>query len=84
MSNRTWTNDGSLPKGSAFCPLRVPREVATEVVKYSFLRVAREMPHLRQFRPLLARHRAFHRLPAACRRSGSRSSISVSQSLTAA
>jgi hypothetical protein len=39
-------------EGLCFLPLRVPREVAPEVVKYSFLRVAREMPRLRQFRPL--------------------------------
>ena len=39
-------------EGLCFLPLRVPREVASEVVKYSFLRVAREMPRLRQFRPL--------------------------------
>ena len=39
-------------EGLCFLPLRVPREVAQEVVKYSFLRVAREMPRLRQFRPL--------------------------------
>jgi hypothetical protein len=39
-------------EGLCFLPLRVPREVATEVVKYSFLRLAREMPRLRQFRPI--------------------------------
>lgn len=39
-------------EGLCFMPLRVPREVAAEVVKYSFLRLAREMPHLRQFRPV--------------------------------
>lgn len=39
-------------EGLCFLPLRVPREVAPEVVKFSFLRVAREMPRLRQFRPL--------------------------------
>lgn len=31
-------------EGLCFLPLRVPREVAAEVVKYSFLRLAREMP----------------------------------------
>ena len=39
-------------EGLCFLPLRVPREVAEEVVKYSFLRLAREMPRLRQFRPV--------------------------------
>jgi len=39
-------------EGLCFLPLRVPREVAAEVVKYSFLRMAREMPRLRQFRPV--------------------------------
>jgi hypothetical protein len=39
-------------EGLCFLPLRVPREVAAEVVKYSFLRLAREMPRLRQFRPI--------------------------------
>lgn len=39
-------------EGLCFLPLRVPREVASDVVKYSFLRLAREMPRLRQFRPL--------------------------------
>lgn len=38
--------------GLCFLPLRVPRDIAVEVVKYSFLRLAREMPHLRQFRPV--------------------------------
>ncbi len=39
-------------EGLCFMPLRVPREIAGEIVKYSFLRVAREMPRLRQFRPV--------------------------------
>src|SRR5579862_4770916 len=52
-------------EGLCFLPLRVPREVATEVVKYSFLRVAREMPHLRQFRPLVRATSGFS--PFACR-----------------
>jgi hypothetical protein len=39
-------------EGLCFLPLRVPRDVAGEVVKYSFLRLAREMPRLRQFRPV--------------------------------
>jgi len=40
-------------EGLCFLPLRVPREIAGEVVKYSFLRLAREMPRLRQFRPVV-------------------------------
>lgn len=52
-------------EGLCFLPLRVPREVATEVVKYSFLRVAREMPRLRQFRPLVRATSGFS--PFACR-----------------
>ena len=40
-------------EGLCFLPLRVPRQVAVEVVKFSFLRLAREMPRLRQFRPLM-------------------------------
>lgn len=39
-------------EGLCFLPLRVPRELAAEVVKFSFLRLAREMPRLRQFRPV--------------------------------
>lgn len=39
-------------EGLCFLPLRVPREAALDVVKYSFLRLAREMPRLRQFRPV--------------------------------
>lgn len=39
-------------EGLCFLPLRVPRELASEVVKFSFLRMAREMPRLRQFRPV--------------------------------
>lgn len=39
-------------EGLCFLPLRVHRGVAHEVVKYSFLRLAREMPRLRQFRPV--------------------------------
>lgn len=39
-------------EGLCFLPLRVSREIAAEVVKYSFLRLAREMPRLRQFRPV--------------------------------
>lgn len=39
-------------EGLCFIPLRVPRELAPEIVKFSFLRLAREMPRLRQFRPI--------------------------------
>jgi len=52
-------------EGLCFLPLRVPREVAADVVKYSFLRLAREMPHLRQFRPLTRATPGF--TPFACR-----------------
>lgn len=52
-------------EGLCFLPLRVPREVAAEVVKYSFLRLAREMPHLRQFRPLTRATPGF--TPFACK-----------------
>lgn len=39
-------------EGLCFMPVRVPRDVVKEVVKFAFLRVAREMPRLRQFRPM--------------------------------
>ena len=52
-------------EGLCFMPLRVPREVAAEVVKYSFLRLAREMPRLRQFRPVARAMPGFS--PFACR-----------------
>jgi len=51
--------------GLCFLPLRVPRGIATEVVKYSFLRLAREMPRLRQFRPVVRATPGFS--PFACR-----------------
>jgi len=51
-------------EGLCFLPLRVPREVAGEVVKYSFLRLAREMPRLRQFRPVARATPGF--VPFAC------------------
>ena len=51
-------------EGLCFLPLRVPRDVAAEVVKYSFLRLAREMPHLRQFRPVARATPGF--APFAC------------------
>src|SRR4029077_4936476 len=37
----------------------VPRDTAGEIVKYSFLRLAREMPRLRQFRPVLRANSGF-------------------------
>jgi hypothetical protein len=52
-------------EGLCFLPLRVPRETAAEVVKYSFLRLAREMPRLRQFRPVARATPGF--TPFACR-----------------
>lgn len=52
-------------EGLCFLPLRVPREVAPEVVKYSFLRLAREMPRLRQFRPIARATPGF--APFACK-----------------
>jgi len=52
-------------EGLCFLPLRVSRDVAAEVVKYSFLRLAREMPRLRQFRPVARATPGF--APFACR-----------------
>jgi hypothetical protein len=52
-------------EGLCFLPLRVPRDIAAEVVKYSFLRLAREMPRLRQFRPVARATPGF--APFACR-----------------
>jgi hypothetical protein len=52
-------------EGLCFLPLRVPQEVAGDVVKYSFLRLAREMPRLRQFRPVARATPGF--APFACR-----------------
>ena len=51
--------------GLCFFPLRIPRETADEVVKFSFLRLAREMPRLRQFRPIARATPGF--TPFACR-----------------
>lgn len=51
-------------EGLCFLPLRVPRHIAAEVVKYSFLRLAREMPRLRQFRPVARATPGFS--PFAC------------------
>lgn len=39
-------------QGLCFLPVQVPTEVHTEMAKFSFLRVAREMPSLRQLRPI--------------------------------
>lgn len=52
-------------EGLCFLPLRVPRDIAGEIVKYSFLRLAREMPRLRQFRPVARATPGF--TPFACR-----------------
>jgi hypothetical protein len=52
-------------EGLCFLPLRIPREIAGEVVKYSFLRLAREMPRLRQFRPVTRATPGF--TPFSCR-----------------
>lgn len=52
-------------EGLCFLPLRVPRELAEEVVKFSFLRLAREMPRLRQFRPVARATPGFS--PFACK-----------------
>ena len=52
-------------EGLCFLPLRVPRDIATDVARYSFLRLAREMPRLRQFRPLIRATAGF--TPFACR-----------------
>ncbi|HEY1559341.1 MAG TPA: hypothetical protein VGF71_00465, partial [Caulobacteraceae bacterium] len=51
-------------EGLCFLPVRIPREIASDVVRYSFLRVAREMPRLRQFRPLVRATTGF--TPFAC------------------
>lgn len=52
-------------EGLCFLPLRAPRELAQEVVKFSFLRLAREMPRLRQFRPIARATPGFS--PFACK-----------------
>jgi hypothetical protein len=51
-------------EGLCFLPLRVPRASVADVVKYSFLRLAREMPRLRQFRPVARATPGFS--PFAC------------------
>lgn len=51
-------------EGLCFLPLRVSRDIAAEIVKYSFLRLAREMPRLRQFRPVARATSGF--APFAC------------------
>jgi hypothetical protein len=52
-------------EGLCFLPLRVPRQVAPELAKFSFLRLAREMPRLRQFRPVARATPGF--APFACK-----------------
>jgi len=39
-------------QGLCFLPVKVPRTLHEEMAKFSFLRVAREMPSLRQLRPV--------------------------------
>jgi hypothetical protein len=39
-------------QGLCFLPVKVPRKLHEEMAKFSFLRVAREMPSLRQLRPV--------------------------------
>jgi len=39
-------------RGLCFLPVRVPVELHEEMAKFSFLRVAREMPQLRELRPV--------------------------------
>jgi hypothetical protein len=39
-------------QGLCFLPVRVPTELHEEMAKFSFLRVAREMPSLRELRPV--------------------------------
>lgn len=52
-------------EGLCFLPLRLPRGLIDDVAKFSFLRVAREMPRLRQFRPIVRATPGF--TPFACR-----------------
>lgn len=52
-------------EGLCFLPLRTPRELVDEIVKFSFLRLAREMPRLRQFRPVARATPGF--TPFACK-----------------
>ena len=49
-----------------FLPVRIPRGLITEVARYSFLRVAREMPALRPLRPHIWIASAAH-APFPCR-----------------
>ena len=39
-------------QGLCFIPVRVPRNRLEDMAKFSFLRVAREMPRLRELQPL--------------------------------
>ncbi len=41
-------------QGLCFLPVRVPRALHIEMAKYSFLRIAREMPRLRELSPIRA------------------------------
>jgi len=49
--------------GLCFLPVRVPIDTLDELAKFSFLRVAREMPSLRQFRPGLRSIPGFSTFP---------------------
>lgn len=40
-------------EGLCFLPLKAPRESVSKIAEFSFLRVVREMPHLRQLQPIL-------------------------------
>lgn len=42
-------------EGLCFLPVRAPRERIPDIEQFSFLRVVREMPHLRQLQPMIRR-----------------------------
>lgn len=50
---RTDLNRRIVVEGLCFLPVRARREVVGEIAKFSFLRLAREMPRLRQFPSLM-------------------------------
>lgn len=56
--------------GLCFLPVRVPLEALDELSKFSFLRVAREMPSLRQFRPILRSISGVKAFPCSLPKSG--------------
>jgi hypothetical protein len=51
-------------EGLCFLPVKAPRSKVSAIAEFSFLRVAREMPRLRQFRPLTRNVPGF--APFAC------------------